>query len=181
MPAFSIAAMCSRLSRRARIPPWIFGCRVFTRPSSISGNPVCAETSVTRMPSFSSSFAVPPVDRICTPRPASARANSTTPALSETLISARPTFTPTFSRLYPQLLDFLAQGVSVDAEHRGGGALIALGFAQNRLDQGTLDVLQHHVVDRGRLLAIHVPEVALERTLHRVCEFGVAAHPVNPS
>src|SRR6185503_1362437 len=163
MSAFPMAAMCSRLSRRARMPPWILGCRVLTRPSSISGNPVCAETSVTRMPSLSSSFAVPPVDGICSPRPARARAKSTTPALSETLISARATFivrvSPlTLSRLDPQLLDFFSQGVAVDAEHRGGGALVALGLAEYRLDQGPLDVLQHHVVDRGRLLAVHVPE-----------------------
>ena len=54
----------------------------------IAGKPVYAETSVTATPSFSSSFAVPPVDRIEKPRPVSARANSTMPALSETLISA---------------------------------------------------------------------------------------------
>src|SRR5258706_3168098 len=186
MSALPIAAMCSRLSRRARIPPWIFGCRVLTRPSSISGNPVCAETSVTRMPSLSSSLAVPPVERICTPRPARARAKSAMPVLSETLMSARETFIVRVSslmssRLDPQLLDFLAQGIPVDAEHRGGGALVGLGLAENRLDQGPLDVLQHHVVDRGRLLAVHVPEVAFERTLHRFRELRVAAHSINPS
>src|SRR5258706_5850832 len=144
MPAFSIAAMCSRLSRRARMPPCTFGCSVFTRPSSISGNPVCADTSVTRRPSFSRSLAVPPVERICTPSAASPRANSTTPALSETLTSARETFivrvSPAIgSRLDPQLLDFLAQGIAVDAEHRGGGALVALGLAEHRFDQRPLD------------------------------------------
>ena len=32
------------------MPPWIFGCRVFTRPSIISGKPVCADTSRTGTP-----------------------------------------------------------------------------------------------------------------------------------
>src|SRR5258706_12698738 len=41
------------------------------------------------MPSSCSSLAVPPVDRICTPRASRARANSSTPVLSETLIRAR--------------------------------------------------------------------------------------------
>src|SRR6185295_3052895 len=176
MPALPMAAMCSRRSRRARMPPCIFGCSVLTRPSSISGKPVCADTSVTRTPSFSSSLAVPPVDRICTPRPASALASSTTPDLSETLISARLTFILPGSRLDPQLLDFLAQGIAVDAEHRRRGALVAFGLAEHRLDERPLNVLQHHVVDRGRLLAVHVAEIALQGALHGFGEFGVAAH-----
>src|SRR6185503_7201896 len=181
MPALSSAAMCSRRSRRARMPPWIFGWSVLTRPSSISGKPVCADTSVTRTPSFSSSLAVPPVETICTPSAARARANSTTPDLSETLMSARETFTfrvslPMSSRLDPQLLDFLAQGIAIDAEHCRRGALVARGLAQHRLDQWPFDVLEHHVVDRGGLLAVHVAEIALQGTLHRVGELGVAAH-----
>ena len=32
--------MCSGRSRRASSAPWIAGCSVFTRPSSISGKPV---------------------------------------------------------------------------------------------------------------------------------------------
>ena len=50
MPASLIAAMCAGTSRRASSPPWIFGCRVLTRPSSISGKPVYSATSVTAMP-----------------------------------------------------------------------------------------------------------------------------------
>ena len=92
MPAARIAARCDASSRRASSPPWIFGCRVFTRPSSISAKPVWAETSVTLTRSFSSSLAVPPVEMICTPAAASARASSTMPDLSETLSSARSTF-----------------------------------------------------------------------------------------
>src|SRR5690606_26280100 len=40
------------------------------------------------MPFSASSFAVPPVDRICTPMPDSARAKSSTPVLSETEMRA---------------------------------------------------------------------------------------------
>ena len=62
--AFSAAwARCPGLSRRARSPPWIFGWRVFTRPSMISGKPVWAPTSVTGRPFSTSIFAVPPVER----------------------------------------------------------------------------------------------------------------------
>jgi hypothetical protein len=32
------------------MPPWIFGCSVLTRPSIISGKPVCSLTSVTASP-----------------------------------------------------------------------------------------------------------------------------------
>src|SRR3972149_5120560 len=84
-------ARCSGLSRRARIPPWIFGWRVFTRPSSISGNPVTSNTSRTFTPESRSSLAVPPVERISTPRAESPRTNSTTPVLSCTLTRARRT------------------------------------------------------------------------------------------
>jgi hypothetical protein len=43
---------------------------------------------VTGSPDFFSNFAVPPVESRPTPKSASALANSTTPVLSETLISA---------------------------------------------------------------------------------------------
>src|SRR5262249_31751134 len=178
MPCCFIAATWPGSARRASRPPWIFGWSVLTRPSSISGKPVCVATSITRTPSFSRSCAVPPVERISTPRAARPRANSTIPALSETLMSARLTFTAR-SRLDPQLLDLLAQGVAVDAEHRSRGALIALGLAEHRLDQGPLDVPQHHVVDLGRLLAVHVPEITLEGALDRVGELVILVHSID--
>src|SRR5574337_1246962 len=84
-------ARCSGLSRRARIPAWIFGWSVFTRPSSISGNPVTSATSRTFTPDSRRSLAVPPVERISTPRAASPRQNSTAPVLSWTLTRARRT------------------------------------------------------------------------------------------
>jgi hypothetical protein len=49
----------------------------------ISGKPVCSETSVTGTPASVSSFAVPPVERISTPRSLQPRAKSARPVLSE--------------------------------------------------------------------------------------------------
>src|SRR2546427_6560584 len=88
MPCSRIARTCSGRSRRPRRPPWIFGCSVFTRPSSISGKPVYSLTCRTRTPASARSFAVPPVDRMSKPSAASPRANSITPRLSLTLTSA---------------------------------------------------------------------------------------------
>ena len=64
------------------------GCRVLTRPSSISGNLVTSATSVTGRPLSASSLAVPPVDSSCTPMACRACANSTMPVLSDTESSA---------------------------------------------------------------------------------------------
>src|SRR5258706_1401793 len=114
------------------------------------------------------------------PSAASPRANSTIPALSETLMSARLTFTAA-SRLDPQLLDLLAQRVAIDSEHGCRGALVALRLAEHGLDQRPLDVPEHHVVDLGRLLAVHVAEIALERALDRIGELVIAAHCASPS
>src|ERR1700687_842858 len=122
--------MCSGLSRTASRPPWIFGCRVLTRPSSISGKPVCDETSVTATPDFSSRRAVPPVERIFTPSATRACANSTQPDLSETLISAWRTRFISLG-LDAQLVHLLAQRIAVDAEHRGRERLVAFGVAEH--------------------------------------------------
>src|SRR5262245_51008927 len=89
MPCVFCAATCSARSRRASRPPWILGCRVFTRPSMISGKPVCWETSVTFRPAWRSVCAEPPVDSRSTPRSLKERATSTNPLLSETESSAR--------------------------------------------------------------------------------------------
>ena len=62
MPCSFILATCAGLSRKARMPPWIFGCRVFTRPSIISGKPVSSETSFTAILLSRKSAAVPPVE-----------------------------------------------------------------------------------------------------------------------
>jgi len=88
MPWACSAAMCSGKSRRASRPPWIFGCSVLTRPSSISGKPVWSATSVTGRPASASSLAVPPVESSLMPSACSAWANSRMPVLSETEIKA---------------------------------------------------------------------------------------------
>ena len=64
IPAASMAAMWSALSRTASRPPCTAGCSVLTRPSSISGNPVTASTGVTGTPAAARAAAEPPVDRI---------------------------------------------------------------------------------------------------------------------
>src|SRR3954454_3869473 len=71
------------------MPAKIAGCRVLTRPSIISGNPVTSDTFRTGMPAAAIARAVPPVDTSSTPRPASPRAKASRPVLSETLRIAR--------------------------------------------------------------------------------------------
>src|SRR6185295_10842445 len=82
------AARSSGRSRRARMPPWSFGCRVLTRPSSISGKPVTSETLVTGSPASARAFAVPPVETSSKPRDTRPRPRSSIPRLSETLSNA---------------------------------------------------------------------------------------------
>src|SRR5471032_59481 len=82
---------CSALSRIASNPPCTLGCRVLTRPSIISGNPVSSDTSATFNPAAAIALAVPPVETRSMPWPASARANSIRPDLSETDNKARVT------------------------------------------------------------------------------------------
>jgi len=85
----SIVFRCAGLSRSARIPPWIFGLSVFTRPSSISGKPVYSSMSRTGIFFSFNSFAVPPEAYSSTPSRETPFANSTTPVLSDTLKIAR--------------------------------------------------------------------------------------------
>src|SRR3984957_11449417 len=91
MPCAIIACACSALSRIASKPPCTFGCRVLTRPSIISGNPVSSETSLTFNPTAAIALAVPPVETKSMPWAASARATSTSPDLAETDNNARGT------------------------------------------------------------------------------------------
>jgi hypothetical protein len=86
------AASASRweASRRsARMPAWTRGWSVLTRPSSISGKPVTAATSVTGSPAARNARAVPPVETSSKPRRTSPAPNSVRPVLSETERSAR--------------------------------------------------------------------------------------------
>ena len=88
MPCSFKAAMCSGTSRRANKPPCTLGCKVFTRPSNISGNSVTWATSVTGRPCSANNLAVPPVDTNSTFSACNALASSTMPVLSETEINA---------------------------------------------------------------------------------------------
>src|SRR3954468_20018390 len=167
MPWRSIAAMCPALSRRASRPPWIVGCSVLTRPSSISGKPVCSATSVTSRPAVASSFAVPPVESRRTPRAASSRASSTTPVLSETEINACIAVLPggrDRARSLDQLVleELAAQRVAVDAEPFGGPALVAAGLLHHHLEQRALDDTNDHLVHCRRLDAAQVAEIAFK-------------------
>src|SRR5882757_11075892 len=74
-----------------RMPPCTFGCSVFTRPSSISGNPVRSLISRTVRPASRNAFDVPPVETNSTPSAESLCANSTRPLLSVTESKARRT------------------------------------------------------------------------------------------
>ncbi len=91
MPCSASSAASDERLRLARMPPWIFGWSVLTRPSRISGKPVTAETAITGTPASSSAVAVPPVDTISTPSRPSPAANSASPCLSETDTRARRT------------------------------------------------------------------------------------------
>src|SRR5579884_3766437 len=91
MPCSFACFQSSARLRRKRSPPCTFGCSVLTRPPSISGQPVNSDTSFTATPPSRSSFAVPPVERISMRSAAKRMANSSTPVLSNTLISARST------------------------------------------------------------------------------------------
>ena len=67
--------------------PVIFGCMVFTRPSSISGKLVTSLTSATGIADSRSNRAVPPVEISSAPSSFKPRANAATPVLSVTLMS----------------------------------------------------------------------------------------------
>src|SRR5437764_238783 len=69
--------------------PKTFGVSVFTRPPRISGAPDHLAIGVTSIPESVRCLAVPPVERISTPRARSALASSMMPVLSETERMAR--------------------------------------------------------------------------------------------
>ena len=94
MPLASRSARCSGLERSARIPPWILGWRVLTRPPSISGDPVTSATSVCAMPASLSLAAVLPLATSSHPRSDRPWASSTRPSLSYTDSRALTTSSP---------------------------------------------------------------------------------------
>src|SRR5690349_23006250 len=67
------------------MPPWILGCRVFTRPPRISGLWVYSETLRAGTFAASSAARVPPVESSSKPSRTRPCAKGTNPRLSETL------------------------------------------------------------------------------------------------
>jgi hypothetical protein len=88
MPLVSISLTWVAFSLMPSMPPCIFGCRVLSLPSSISGKPVYEDIGMTFTPAFFMRSAVPPVEIISTPAAESSLANSAMPVLSVTLIMA---------------------------------------------------------------------------------------------
>ena len=82
MSLASRSARCSGFERSARIPPWIFGCRVLTRPPSISGLLVTEATSWWAIPASVRAAEVCPEAISSTPAAESPRAKSISPVLS---------------------------------------------------------------------------------------------------
>ena len=89
--------------------------------------------------------------------------------------------------LNPQVDDFLAQGVAVDAENLRGANLIAPGFLERQLNQRPLDsfddqrikVIQIHVAGSAKIVLELVADNLFERQLihfevqrPRVCSAG---------
>src|ERR1043165_2716286 len=122
---------CAALSRSKRIAPKTRGVRVLTRPPRISGAPDHVAIGVTAMPLSARWFAVPPVERISTPRAVRARARSTMPVLSETDRIARSTFRiqDDAARLAPDVREEVRRvgdgvGVADRGDAEGGGAVV---------------------------------------------------------
>src|SRR5690606_10573347 len=104
-------------------------------------------------------------ERISTPRALSSRAKSTTPVLSETLISARRTGRRVVWSVIAipsglikglqqaVLLELLAQGAAVETQDLGSAGLVAPDIIHDALQEGRLDFGQHHVVHVGHVLA----------------------------
>src|SRR5690606_16051014 len=191
MPCSAMVSRCSALSRRASRPPWIFGCSVLTRPSRISGDPVCAATSVTARPDSASSRAVPPVDSKRTPRAASARANSTMPVLSDTESRAVSIFMERAaerkkngrerggrSGLDVVGLQLLAQRIARDAEHFRRPRLVAAGTLQGDFENRAFHAAHHHVPHVVGLGFAQVVEIALQAGAHAVFQDIFLAHCV---
>src|SRR5690606_14443330 len=171
IPCSSRVFRCSALSRRASRPPCILGCSVLTRPSRISGEPVCWATSVTARPASASSLAVPPVDSKRTPRCAKAWAKSTMPVLSETEIKAVWIFMVEMSRVSESGLQLvrqqlLAQGAARNAQHFGRLRLVAIGLFQGHLQDGPLDAANDHGQHIARLGFAQIIQVAFELIAH---------------
>src|SRR5689334_448094 len=126
--------------------------------------------------------AVPPVERISNSSETSARASSSTPVLSETLISARRVDAmvgrwvavegrAAWRSLDAVALDLLAQRVAVQAEQLGGDRLVAAHFVQHHFDQRLFHAADDHGIDLPWLLSVKVAEVAVQSPAHAARDF----------
>src|SRR6266567_6761064 len=92
---------------------------------------------------------------------------------------------PTLNALHLDFerLDFLPQGIAVDAQHLRSGRLIPLGAVEHDLEHRPLDVLDHHVVDGARLCPVEVLEVPLQRPADAIRDLARLLHfpaPLSP-
>src|SRR6266567_6770993 len=80
-------------------------------------------------------------------------------------------------------LDFLSQGIAVNAQHLRGDRLVACGSIQDNFEHRPLDVLDHHVVDGARLCSVEVLEVPLQRPADAIRDLARLLHfpaPLSP-
>src|SRR5690606_9636426 len=170
MPCAAIAARSPGSSRRARIPPWIFGCSVFTRPPIISSEPVYSATSVTGRPAARSARQVPPLDNSAKPRRNRPPANSTIPVLSYTDSSARRVIAASLPAPLEVALDECIEVAVEDALHVG-----SLDVGAQILDQlvRLQDVAADLVAPADRAAVVELGEVLHPLGLLHLVELGL--------
>src|SRR2546426_4021743 len=140
MPCSARVSKCSGFRRSARIPACTRGCKVFTRPPSISGKPVTSSTGVTARPASRSACAVPPLETKAAPSSVRPRASSTTPVLSYTASSARRTGSTSDIR-FLQEVDHAPFDLEATLDHRA-----------NRLREQAMLHLVHARLERVLLI-----------------------------
>jgi hypothetical protein len=131
MPCACSAARARQVAARQQAAVDDFGCSVLTRPSSISGKPVCSATSVTGRPASRAAWRCRRWTAASRPARAGRGRTRATPVLSETEISAvgHGVGASVDELVVEQLA---AQRVAVDAQPFGGAALVAFGAASSR-------------------------------------------------
>src|SRR5271155_2945231 len=169
-----IASACAGLFRTPSRPPCTAGCSVLTRPSIISGKPVSSLTSSAFRPASLSVLRVPPVETSSMPKPASSRANSTIPDLSETEIRAREARRRCSVMAHLYSLARLRGRVGTGFSQRQPRFLVVTGAAcragaRRRGGTGLLEAPKHA---RGRA------GVAVDDHLHRLAR-ALAAGEIN--
>src|SRR5690242_8351852 len=145
----------------------------------ISGKPVRLLTSRTGTPASRNATALPPVETISTPNACSARPTSASPALSETLSSARRVVTMpdpvmvwnVLRSVEAEFAQFLAQGGAMDAQDFGGAALVAAAPRQHFAQQRRFDFAQHPCVQAvAARRAVEIGQVTARVQRHAVAQ-----------